>query len=81
MAVFNLRWVKTARYVEDPSNESVDIREGFDNAHWQLIGDDNNRVTYRHSCRPIYDIPTEDIWIVDAIPIDPDGRPYNPRIK
>lgn len=81
MAVFNLRWVKTAQYVEDPANEDLDIREGFDGARWQLLDADNNRVLYRHCYRAIYDIPTEDVWIVDAILTDPDGREYNPRIK
>lgn len=81
MAVYNLRWVKVAQYVEDPASEDVDIREGFDNARWQLISDDNNRVVYRYSCRAIYDVPTEDTWIVDAIPMDPDGKPYNLRDK
>lgn len=80
MAVFNLRWVKTAQYVEDPNNEDLDIRDGFDGARWQLIDNDNNRVSYRYGCRAIYDIPKDDLLIIDAILTDPDGKEFNPRI-
>lgn len=81
MAVYNLRWVKTAQYVEDPANEDLDIREGFDNASWQLISDENNRVVYRSGCRSVWDVPKLDRIVIDAIPTDPDGRLYNKRDK
>jgi len=81
MAVYNLRWVKTAQYVEDPANENIDIREGFDVARWQLISDDNDRVAYRFGCRSVWDVPELDRIVIDAIPTDPDGRSYNQRDK
>lgn len=75
MAVYNLRWVKTAQYVEDPANEDVDIREGFDGARWQLISDDQNRVVYRHSCRSVWEVPESDRIVLDVEMTDPDGLP------
>lgn len=74
MAVYNLRWIKTARYVEDPANEDVDIREGFYNAHWQLISDDQNWVSYRSGCRSVWDVPKEDRIIKDVVMYDPDSK-------